>query len=323
VKGIPCYINLLLFFSLSLTNCGHQDDFPVLKGPYIGQKSAGIIPEIFAPGIISMENLGEAGSAFTQNGDMFLFNRRTPPEEHKSIYFTKVKDGFWTKPSPVPFNSPCADWDFHFAPDGKTLFFTSKRPVKQANKPSKHANIWVTELTHSGWIEPRVLEYPVNTSDYHDCCGTLTKDGTLYFFSRREGGLGQSDIYRARLEKGKYIEVENLGEPINSEYSDYDSFISPDESYLIFSSDRPGGYGEYNDMYISSRNVDGSWTVPINLGYEFRDSGINCVTLDNRFLFYTCGRTGEDDIYWVDAKVIKDFKPKEFEQRFLEWINEK
>jgi hypothetical protein len=103
--------------------------------------------------------------------------------------------------------------------------------------------------------------------------------------------------------------VENLGKPVNSEYSDYDSFIAPDESYLIFSSDRPGGYGEYNDIYIAFRKRDGTWTEPKNLGYEFRDSGINGVTLDNKFLFYTCGRTGEDDIYWVDAKIIRDLKP--------------
>ena len=203
----------------------------------------------------------------------------------------------------------------NFAPDGKTLYFSSKRPVNQDNRPSKHANIWVTKLTHSGWTEPRKLEYPVNTSGNHDCCGTLTKDGMLYFFSRREGGLGKSDIYRARLKDGKYIEVENLGKPVNSEHSDYDSFVASDESYLIFSSDRPGGYGEYNDIYIAFRKIDGTWTEPKNLGYEFRDSGINGVTLDNKFLFYTCGRTGEDDIYWVDAKIIENLKHEELKQR--------
>ena len=233
-----------------------QNDFPVLKGPYLGQKPPGMTPEVFAP-------------------------------------------------------------------DGKTLYFTSKRPAKQDNRPSKYGNIWATALTNSGWTEPRMLEYPVNTSGNHDCCGTLTNDGTLYFFSRREGGFGQSDIYRAQLKDGKYVELENLGKPINSEYSDYDSFIAPDESYLIFSSDRPGGYRQYNGIYIAFRKMDGTWAEPKNLGYEFRDSGINGVSLDNKFLFYTCGRTGKDDIYWVDAKIIDELKPKELEKRFLEGINEK
>ena len=302
---------LLCSLMMILSGCVEQDDFPVLEGSYLGQKPPAMTPEIFAPGIISTEDLGEAGSAFSKSGDVFLFNRRRPPEGHTTIYFMEMKNGIWTKPSPVPFNSPYADWDFHFAPDGKTLYFTSKRPVSQGNGSSKHANIWMTELTHSGWSEPRMLEFPINTLANHDCCATLTKNGTLYFFSRRDGGLGQSDIYRARLKDGKYVEVENLGKPINSEYSDYDSFIAPDESYIIFSSDRPGGYGRYNDMYVAFRKTDGAWTEPKNLGYEFRDSGVNSVTLDNKFLFYTCGRTGNDDIYWVDAKIIEDLKPDE------------
>jgi len=306
-----------IFFSLFiLCNCDSrtnqiQDGFIDLSGPYLGQKPPGMTPEIFAPGIISTENLGEAKGVFTKNGYMFLFNRRRPPEGHKTIYFTEVKNGFWTKPSPVPFNSKYADWDFHFAPDGKTLYFTSKRPANQDNKPSEHANIWETKLTNSGWTEPCMLGYPVNNSGNHDCCGTLTNDGTLYFFSRREGGLGQSDIYRARLKDEKYMAVENLGKSINSEYSEYDSYIAPDESYLIFSSDRPGGFGKYNDIYITFRKIDCIWTKPKNLGYVFRDSGIDGVSLDNKFLFYTCGRTGEDDIYWVDAGIIEELKPAE------------
>ena len=38
------------FYSKEKTN-----DWPVLKGPYIGQKPPGMTPEIFAPGIISTE----------------------------------------------------------------------------------------------------------------------------------------------------------------------------------------------------------------------------------------------------------------------------
>jgi hypothetical protein len=174
MKSKACFIWIILF-TIVLSSHARKDDFPILKGPYLGQKSPGMTPEIFAPGIISTENLGEANSVFTKNGDMFLFNRRRPPEGHKTIYFTEVKNGFWTKPSPVPFNSKYTDWDFHFAPDGKALYFTSKRPVNQDNKPSEHANIWETKLINSGWTEPRMLGYPVNTSGNHDCCGILTK----------------------------------------------------------------------------------------------------------------------------------------------------
>ncbi|MGD8536784.1 MAG: hypothetical protein PVF66_13125, partial [Candidatus Aminicenantes bacterium] len=259
----------LIFVILFFINCEQQQDFTELKGPYLGQKPPGMTPEVFAPGIISTGSQGEGCSAFTLDGKIFCFNRRTPSEEHKTIYLTEIEEGKWTKPVPAPFNSEYPDWDFHFAPDSQTFLFTSKRPVKQNDPPSQYSNIWVTKLTDSGWTPPRMLEYPINISSNHDCGGTLTKDGTLYFFSRREGGLGQSDIYRARLVDGRYSKVENLGQCINSEYADYDSFIAPDESYLIFSSDRPGGYGKYNDMYVAFLRDDGTWTEPQNLGRDF------------------------------------------------------
>jgi tetratricopeptide (TPR) repeat protein/Tol biopolymer transport system component len=288
-----------------------KEDFPILKGPYLGQKPPGMTPEIFVPGIISTENLGEGSCAFTQNAELFLFNLRYPPEEHRTIYITELKNGRWTQPIPAPFNSEYQDWDFHFAPDGRTLFFTSKRPVSEGDEPSQYANIWVTEISSSGWTRPQILESPINTVDSYDCGASLTHDGTLYFFSRREGGFGENDIYRAQMVNGKYLEVENLGKAINTEYREYDAFIAPDESYLIFSSDRPGGYGEFNDIYISFRNYDDTWSEPKNLGKDFRDSGICCVTLDNKFLFFSTGRTGNDDIYWVKAKIIDDLKPDE------------
>jgi Tol biopolymer transport system component len=259
--------------------------------------------------VISTEHLGEGCSAFTEDGALFLFNRRLPSEEHKTIYVTVWQHGGWTNPSPAPFNSEYADWDFHFAPDGRTLFFTSKRPFGRTGKPSQSGNIWATKLDGSDWTPPRPLEYPINTPEHHDCGASLTEDGVLYFFSRREGGLGRSDIYRARSKEGRYSEVENLGKPINSEYADYDPFIAPDGSYLIFSSDRPGGYGQQNDMYISFQRP-GGWTEPYNLGKDFGDAGINHVSLDGKYVFFSTGRTGHDDIYWVDAEIIETIGKK-------------
>jgi Tol biopolymer transport system component len=227
-----------------------------------------------------------------------------------TIYQTELKENRWTKPSPAPFDSDYEDWDFHFTPDSKTLYFTSKRPSGEGREASKYGHIWVTQMTQSGWEQPRLLEYPVNTPDSHSIYPSLTQEGTLYFFSNREGGFGQHDIYRSELVNGKYKKVENLGEIINTENWEYDLYIAQDETYLIFSSDRPGGFGRNNDMYIVFRKTDGTWTSPINLGKDFCDAGCPSVTLDGKYFFFASDRTGICNIYWVDAKIIEELKPE-------------
>ena len=60
--------------------------------------------------------------------------------------------------------------------------------------------------------------------------------------------------------------------------------------------------------YVDARLPDGSWGMPVNLG-----PGVNTVNSeytpmlspDGRYLFFTSGGPGSDDIYWVDASVIR------------------
>ena len=69
-------ISLFLFVCVSLVfYAGEvQKKFPVLKGPYLGQKLPRMTPEIFAPGIISTNN-HEGCSGFTKDGKLFIFSR--------------------------------------------------------------------------------------------------------------------------------------------------------------------------------------------------------------------------------------------------------
>jgi Tol biopolymer transport system component len=132
---------------------------------------------------------------------------------------------------------------------------------------------------------------------------SLTKDGTIYFASNRDGGIGSFDIYRSRCVDGRYIKPENLGNAVNSKYLEHDPFIAPDESYILYTSvDRPGGFGT-GDLYISWRNKDGTWNKAKNLGKTFNTSGYDfcpIVSPDSKYFFFT--RRG--DIYWVGLDLL-------------------
>jgi hypothetical protein len=113
----------------------------------------------------------------------------------------------------------------------RSSIFASRRPVEGATQRADN-DIWVLEKTNTGWSEPRHLDAPVNTQS-QELSPSVTKDGTLYFSSNRQGGKGAADIYRAKLVDGKYTAPENVGEAINSPGPEVQVFVTPDEDILI------------------------------------------------------------------------------------------
>jgi Tol biopolymer transport system component len=76
--------------------------------------------------------------------------------------------------------------------------------------------------------------------------------------------------------EGIYTDIEKT---INNKGRQTTPFISPDGTYLFFSSDAHLGMGGY-DIFVSK--LHGSqWSIPINLGF-----GINSVNDDTHFKYY-------------------------------------
>ncbi len=307
------YLNiiLLLFFS---AGCGSGDGSDIFRGQYFGQKPPGIKPELLAPGLISSSDF-EYCSGFLQNGKAFIFKRQEYTGEDFSesdfynspTLFTELRDDNWTEPTVVPFND-LHPFNFTTAPDSRSFLFTSKCSEEISDNSLKSA-IWKVELANDGWGKPQRLGSPIN-SGTGDSYASMTADGTLYFMSGREGGFGRSDIYRSELVNGEYIISENLRRPVNSEERELDPVISPDESYLIFCADLPGGFGSF-DLYITFRNSDGTWTEPVNMGREVNtlhaENRAN-ITPDGKYILFMRGTTEYSDIYWMESKVINKIK---------------
>ena len=132
----------------------------------------------------------------------------------------------------------------------------------------------------------------------------------MYFFGRDNITL---DIYFAKFENGHYLEPVKLGNEINSEFFELDPFIAPDESWLIFQSNRNGGFGKM-DLYISFKDkVNNRWIDAINMGRVINSESAEYtgrLSLDKKYFFLM--RDGS--IYWVNAKIIDDLKPEYLKQ---------
>lgn len=289
----------LILFLISLTAFSQSD-----STNYLGQTPPGNIPEIFAPGIVSLPGRFERTPAFSLDGNELFFTVTTP-DFFPTIMYMKEENGEWTDAETAPFADINNNTEPFFAPpDGQKLFFASNRPP---GSPPYNFDIWMVERTAEGWAEPQHLGSEVNSSssDYHP---TVTCDGTLYFTSTRSGN---PDIYKATYSNGTYSKAKNLRPNINTSYKEWDPYISSNEDFLIFKSDRPGGYGEM-DGYICFRNEDGSWSQPKNLGSTLNTQyvdDIGVISLDGKYLFFARKKGSEEmDIYWIDANIIEQYR---------------
>jgi hypothetical protein len=129
---------------------------------------------------------------------------------------------------------------------------------------------------------------------------SVTASGDLYFtatYNLSDSGDERLGIFRARRSGEAYLERENLSEVINPGYDESNVYVAPDEGFVIFSSDRPDGFGDA-DLYISY-NRSGTWTSPRNLGEPVNsevDDYAPAFSPDGRYFFFTSRRLRFGDI---------------------------
>ena len=309
-------------------------DIPVLKGPYLGQRTPGITPEVFAPGIISTGLHDDYGPAISKEGDEIFFRIYGKP--HPIICVTECVDGKWIDPEVASFSGQYADGGFVFAKDGGRLYFESDRPLENTKEP-KDTDIWFVDRTGNVWGKPKNLGLPVNSSD-DEYLGCISADNTIYFTIRKRDGEGKVTFinYSSRLSGGTYSKPEILPYPFNSDYFQTAPVLSPDETYAIFAMNgRADSHGQ-EDLYVTFKKRDDTWTEPKNLGVPVNSNSTDwfpSFSPDGKYLFFVSWRyTGEEysgtkrnfkemmdyytspvyghggDVYWVDTRIIEDLK---------------
>ena len=289
-----------LVFSISLIfdNCSRQDDFPILKGPYLGQKPPGLVPEVFAPGIISTSELNERDVSFSSDGKELYFTQ-WPRDGGWDVMCMRQKKGKWTEPHRASFSGDYNEAEAFFTPDEQQMFFISNRPKEGTGNPET-MEIWHVKKERKEWGTPQILGSPFEGGFYT----TFTKGWVMYYTLN-------ADLCLSKYIKGKFGRPERLGDNVNTEKYEYNSFIAPDESFLIFTSHGWGDSLGEGDLYVCFRREDGTWTRARNMGPGVNSSALDycpSVSPDGKYFFFSSRRSGNEDIYWVDAKIIENLK---------------
>ena len=169
-----------------------------------------------------------------RTGDLY-FVRSSPQFQGWRIKVSHCTDAGWSEPENPTFVGDGVEADPFFANDGRTLYFISSRSENSVKQ--QELDCWMVERDDKGvWGTPVRLPEPIN-SDGNEWFPHPGPDSWLYFGSDRAGGLGATDIWRARADaEGKWT-AENLGAAINTPGEDYEPLISPDGKSMIIMSD--------------------------------------------------------------------------------------
>jgi hypothetical protein len=261
--------------------------------PYLGQELPGMQPVRFAPDIFTEEL--HAPPIFSPDGEEVYWTAMGTPQW--DIQFMKLIDGIWTDPAIAPFSSSEGSDSPFISYDGNKLIFLS------TDGATNEENIWAVEKNNGEWGTPIILGNEVNQFNPH-WQASIADNQNLYFGGFQEGG----DIYFSEYVNGSYTTALNLGSTINtSDGYETTPFIAPDESYLIFA--RVHGSSPYSNLFISSKNNDGSWGEAVNiseLNSLYHELYAN-ISPDGRFMMFLSVRSGLSLPYWVDAQVINNY----------------
>ncbi len=220
--------------------------------------------------------------------------------EEKIIMMAKNIDGTWTRPSTIHTqlgNYPDCQIS-SLSHDGYTMLLTRSDPF--------NSDLYISHFDGKRWSGMEALPKYINTA-YYESSASLSGDGQkLYFTSNKKGGYGALDIYVSEAqEDGKWGKPNNVGPKLNTMYNENTPFITDDGELLYFSSQGHTTIGGY-DVFLTSRQPDGSWALPKNLGYPINtpDDDLNYIPeYGGRNAYFASaarGENGETGIYMIE-----------------------
>jgi hypothetical protein len=115
---------------------------------------------------------------------------------------------------------------------------------------------------------------------------SIAADGSLYFM-RANDKTGVFHLFRSQYQSGGYLAAEPVGVG-DATTDEVDPAVSPDESFLVYSSGHPARH-DPKRLMIAFRVAHG-WSTPQDLGDEVNEAGSNIearLSPDHRTLYFS------------------------------------
>ncbi|MGB3462201.1 MAG: hypothetical protein WBA33_09575 [Rhodanobacter lindaniclasticus] len=222
----------------------------------------------------------DASPAFAPDGDTVFFARGRG--ESRRILLADRDGDTWSPPRPAPFAGAWMDMEPAMAPDGSYLVFASNRPAIAGGaaldgyydgkpQPRRGGNLWRTDRRAGGWSTPVRLPETVNRSS-SVYAPALAADGSVYFM-QADPKTSHFRLYVSHLADGQLQPATPLSFS-DGVTDDYDPAVAPDQSFVVFTSDRPPSSSTASDIFIAFARP-GGWSKPVALGVAGTESRLD------------------------------------------------
>jgi WD40-like Beta Propeller Repeat len=245
------------------------------------------------------------------SGDIYVVNARLSSDELTAYIVAKIgatdwnlfvtqrasPSGMFAVPNPLTsVNSSADENESTISSDGRALIFSSNRVLTEGT----HIYIASRGSTLGDFGDLSLL-LSINSTiaTDNDSMPYLSADnGELWFTSNRAGGLGAEDIYRS-TKIGQAFTAPVAVVELSSSMREFTPVISADKLTVYFSSDRPGGTGQF-DIWTSHRTtVSDGFPKPVvvpNINSSLNDFA-GYLSSDNCRLYLRSDSSGTPNIY--------------------------
>jgi len=267
---------------------------------------------IFAFGSISSDSIEHSAPSFSPDGKTILWSVMYMPNYRSTILEMTYNKGKWSVPHMVAFADSTAN-DIYpaFGPDGNTVYFSSSRKMPSGKNPSRGNMLWKVSRAGAGWSTPELLDTLITRGG--DYAPSVSSTGVLYF---THGPFRTPDWNIVAVQDfATHPTFITLDSTVNSPDYEDGPFIAPDNSYLIFESNRAGGVGGSIDLYISFFE-NGKSSSPLNMGPKINTEATERfarISPDGKYLFFGSDRRKVNgkpnmDVYAINASVIEELR---------------
>ncbi|GAB3897686.1 OmpA family protein [Spirosoma agri] len=204
------------------------------------------------------------------------------------------------------------------SPDGKTLYFARISHPNNTHGTKGSQDIWYSDLdvASNKWGPARRMGFPLNKDEYN-CAYSITPDGNTMLIKGQyvNGNYETRGFSLSKRTASGWSPPQKMDIPnyVNMSKGQFDcGFMSADGKVLLMAFSEKKNSKE-DDIYVSFRQKDGSWTKPMDLGVEINTKFTETTPFlapDGATLYFSSNREGglgSNDIY-VAKRVDKTWK---------------